>query len=110
MEVSEQNNTVRMASFEVLQSLSTLEQLIYTAHYDGDFQAGSPRKAWVLVGLINDLSVLTSVNVEQKAVMLHDVWSSNWDTIGSSDEAVERIVSSIESMRTEIKQQLKTLN
>ncbi len=109
MEVSEQNNNIRTACFEMLLELSTLEQLIYTAHYDGDVKEGSPRKGWVKVGLISDLSVLTSDSVESKALALKEIWSAHWSTMATSKESVDKIVYAIDSVRAEIKQVLNSL-
>ena len=50
MEVSEKNNNIRTASFEILINLSSLEQLVYAAYYDDDLKEGNPRKGWVTVG------------------------------------------------------------
>jgi len=109
MEVSEQNNTIRTASFEMLVELSSLEQLIYTAHYDGDVAEGSPRKAWVKVGLIVDLSVLTAPSVQHKANTLKGVWAANWDSISHDNNAVNNVVTEIDIVRSEIKLLLKSL-
>ncbi len=109
MEISEQNNTIRIASFEMLVELSSLEQLIYIAHYDKDLEQGNPRKGWVKVGLITDLSVLADPTVEQTAKNLTKIWSSNWEGIGREQEAVERVVKGIDSVRAEIKRVLKSL-
>jgi len=109
MEVSEENNTIRTACFEILINLSSLEQLIYTAYYDGDTKEGSPRKGWVKVGLIVDLSALTGDAVKKKAIALKEVWSTNWNTIATSKDSVDNIVQAIDSVRTEIKHLLSSL-
>ena len=41
MEVSENNNNIRTASFEMLINLSSLEQLVYSAYYDNDLKEGN---------------------------------------------------------------------
>ena len=103
MEASEHNNTIRTASFEILLELSSLEQLIYSAHYDKDLNEGSPRKGWVKVGLIADLSVLTTTSVEKQTHHLKNVWSQNWNKIIDNQSAVDNIVIAIDSVRSEIK-------
>ncbi len=109
MEISEQNNTIRTASFEMLVELSSLEQLVYIAHYDGDLEQGSPRKGWVKVGLINDLSILADSSVEQTADSLTKEWADNWNGVGTDKAAVDHIVTAIDTVRSEIKQVLKSL-
>ena len=110
MEVSENNNNIRTASFEMLINLSSLEQLVYSAYYDDDLKEGNPRKGWVVVGLIDDLSVLTDDKVKTKTTELKDVWSVNWETIATSQQTVDNIVGSIDSVREEIKILLNSLD
>ena len=109
MEVSENNNKIRTASFEILINLSSLEQLVYTAYYDDNPNEGNPRKGWVTVGLIDDLSVLTNDEVKVKATVLKKVWSVHWETISTSQQAVDQIVVAIDSVRDEIKRSLNSL-
>ena len=109
MEVSEENNNIRTACFEMLINLSSLEQQIYAAHYDGDIKEGNPRKGWVTVGLIADLSALTDDAVKQESVKLKNVWSTNWETIPVSKASVDRMVEAIDSVRARIKGLLSSL-
>ncbi len=109
MEISEENNNIRTASFEILLELSSLEQLIYIAHYDGDVKEGSPRKGWVKVGLIADLSVLTTDSVERQTTILKKVWSAHWSTMIYDKDSVDQIVKAIDSVRSEIKLVLSSL-
>jgi hypothetical protein len=109
MEASENNNNIRTASFEVLINLSSLEQLVYAAHYDGDTKEGSPRKGWVTVGLINDLSIITNDEVRTKAAALNTVWTVYWETMATDQEAVKEIVEAVDSVRDEIKKLLISL-
>ena len=109
MEVTEENSTIRTACFEILVNLSSLEQLVYTAHYDHDLKEGSPRKGWVMVGLISDLSALTDSAVQNKSAALKKAWSANWETMASSSESVDTIVTAIDAARAEIKHLLNSL-
>ncbi|KGJ86749.1 hypothetical protein [Colwellia psychrerythraea] len=110
MEVSENNNNMRTASFEMLKNLSSLEQLVYSAYYDEDLKEGNPRKGWVIVGLIDDLSVLTNEDVKTTTTDLKEVWSLHWETIASRQQTVDSIVGSIDDVRDEIKSLLKSLD
>jgi hypothetical protein len=109
MEVTEENSNIRTACFEILLELSSLEQLIYAAHYDGDVIEGSPRKGWVKVGLIADLSVLTTHSVESKSANLKRTWTDHWHTMSKDRDSVDNIVTSIDLTRLEIKQVLSSL-
>ncbi|MCW8833082.1 MAG: hypothetical protein OQK09_02785 [Colwellia sp.] len=110
MEVSEENSNIRMACFEMLLELSSLEQLIYVAHYDGDEKTASPRKGWVKVALIADLSVLTSASVTKQSLILKEVWSQHWQLMLDNESSVVEIVNAIDDVRAEIKQTLHLLN
>ncbi len=109
LEVTEDNNNIRTASFVVLTELAELEQIIYAAHYDKNIIDGSPRKGWVKVGLIVDLSSLINQSVEEESEHLKIIWSNNWSKIAVSREATDSLVDEIESVRKEIKLALSKL-
>lgn len=109
MEITEANNNIRTACFEILTELAELEQLVYTAHYDGNVTEGSPRKGWVRVGLVADLSALASGAVEREAAGLKAVWSANWEVYATDQTAVDAIVAAIDAVRAEIKRVLRDL-
>jgi hypothetical protein len=99
MEVSEQNNNIRTACFEILLEPSSLEQLVFAAHYDGDPVAGNPRKGWSKAGLIGDLSALTAELVEQRAGQVKQTWSQHWEAMPRHKASFDRIVGAIDAMR-----------
>ena len=109
MELSEDNNNIRTASFEVLTELSELEQIIYAAHYDKDMLEGNPRKAWVKVGLIVDLSGLISQQVENEADHLKTLWTNSWQLVKDDEVATQKLVVQIDKVRISIKMDLKNL-
>lgn len=106
LEVSEDNNTIRTASFEVLKQLSRLEQIIYALHYDKNRIQGSPRNGWVAIGLITDLSLLVDQEVDKKANQLKNTWADNWGNVAASQEATDLLVGEIDGVRLQIKQTL----
>ena len=110
LEVSEDNSTVRAASFELLTLLAQTEQLIYAAHYDKNEQEGDPRKGWVKIGLIVDLSFLVNPTVEERAAKLREVWRLNWRALADDREVANALVAEIDRVRKEIKQTLKRLD
>lgn len=109
LELSEDNNNIRTAAFEVLLQLSELEQIIYAAHYDKDAEQGNPRKAWVKIGLINDLSALIGKQVMIDAAELKRLWSESWQVIEASEQATNNMVSAIDEVRKSIKVALESL-
>lgn len=110
LEATEDNNNIRTASFEVLKELSELEQIIYSGFYDRNISEGSPRKGWVKVGLIVDLSSLISDSVKLRSIELHQTWSEHWNLFSSQQTSTDRLISDIDEIRSEIKLVLKTLN
>lgn len=109
MEVTEENSNIRTASFEMLLALSSLEQLVYSAHYDGDVKEGNPRKGWVHVGLIGDLGILTTDAVKMRADVLKVVWGEHWQAMPTSRSSTDYIVQAIDDTRSEIKRALSSL-
>lgn len=109
LEVSEDNNNIRTAAFEVLKELAALELLIYAGHYDKDPNLGNPRKGWVKVGLIVDLSSLINPPVKVKTENLKATWSSHWSTFSNSKESTNLLINDIETIRKEIELTLKNL-
>lgn len=110
LEVTEDNNNIRTAAFEVFTHLAELEQILYAAHYDGNTVEGSPRKGWVKVGMINDLSLLISPKTQTKADTLRQHWQKNWQIVAENNEAVNQLVADIDAIRDEIKRTLASLN
>jgi len=109
MEATEDNNNIRTASFEMLRELAKLEQIIYFAHYDKNTIEGNPRKGWVKVGLIVDLSPLINESVETTSLKLKQTWSSNWNKIKNEQDAATKITDDIDLVRKEIKRALHNL-
>jgi len=103
MELTEDNNNIRTAAFEVLTELSELEQILYSAHYDKNLVEGSPRKAWVKVGLIVDLSGLIDPEVEKNSIQLKQHWADNWQSVIDDEQVTQKLVKQIDLVRSSIK-------
>lgn len=109
LEVSEDNNIIRTASFEVLKNLAEFEQIIFAAHYDQDENLGNPRFGWVKVGVIVDLSSLISPEVEGSALLLKQRWNDSWSTINASQHDIDFLIKQIDEVRHQIKATLADL-
>jgi hypothetical protein len=109
MEISEYNANVRDASFEMLLQLSELELIIYAGHYDKDKITGNPRKAWVKVGLINDLSQITNPRMQKATELLRQSWQENWQSFSADNASTTKIIESIDTTREEVHFLLATL-
>lgn len=109
LEISENNSNIRTAAFESFKALAELEQIIYALHYDQNTVDGSPRKGWVQVGLINDLSVIVSDEVNHEADNLLQLWQQNWAVIATNKSATDALVTQIDVTRAVIKDTLLSL-
>ncbi|BAJ01243.1 hypothetical protein [Shewanella violacea] len=103
MEVSEYNSTMRSASFELLLQLSELEGIIYAAYYDNDPLAGNPRKGWIKVNLIADLSMITEAQLQQATQQLKQAWQLHWDSIDDDETSVNEVIARIDDTREQVR-------
>ncbi len=110
MEVTEHNSNVRSASFELLLQLAELEQLVYAAHYDRDPVQGNPRKGWVKVGLIADLSYSCSERVHAQAQLLRKTWDESWERLPGDRAATDATVAAIDATRAAVQRELRALD
>ncbi|MEX1200926.1 MAG: hypothetical protein WEB02_09080 [Methylophaga sp.] len=110
LENSENNSNIRTAAFESFKALAELEQIIYALHYDQNAVDGSPRKAWVQVGLINDLSVIVSDEVSHEADTLLQLWQQNWPSAATDKSVVDKLIRQIDITRAAIKNTLLSLD
>lgn len=110
MEISEYNSTMRSASFELLLQLSELEGIVYAAHYDQDTVAGNPRKGWIKVNLIADLSMITEAEIKDSAIQLKQEWQANWQTMTASESSAVAVVEAIDGTREEVRLLLSKLD
>jgi hypothetical protein len=110
MEITEYNSNMRSASFELLLQLSELEGIVYAAHYDKDTVEGNPRKGWIKVNLIADLSMITEPEVSTSANALKLEWQENWQGITHSEASAMELVTAIDHTRDEVRLLLSTLN
>lgn len=109
LEVTEDNNNIRTASFAVLTLLSEFEQNIFAAYYDSNPVEGSPRIGWVKVGLIVDMSTLISEDVEIESTKLKQLWSNEWENVFDERDSVDQLTAQIDVIRADIKTELKAL-
>jgi len=110
-EASEHNRNQRLVSIELLLMLGDLEQLTLDKHYgaDADREAVS-RKAWAKVLSIRDLAQIAEGSVPESAMALYGIWSVDYDELGESTAAKDRIVSALDEVRSDAHDVLKSLD
>ena len=110
-EASEHNRNQRLVSIELLLMLGDLEQLTLDKHYGADAEREAvSRKAWAKVLSIRDLAQISEGSVPESAMALYDVWSSDYDELGDSTGAKDRIVSALGEVRGDAHEVLKSLD
>ena len=110
MENTEYNSNMRSASFELLLQLSELEGIVYAAHYDQDTIEGNPRKGWIKVNLIADLSMIAEPEVSASANALKLEWQENWQALSRDEASATNMVEAIDHTRDEVRHLLSQLN
>lgn len=108
-ERSEANRTVRQSSFQLLDALGHMQEVLYHAHYDHDAQHGNPRTGWVYVQTINDFSATLPAPVRTRAAALLVAWRDHWEGLGIRDGDAEVIGDAIDACRAEVVSNLKSL-
>lgn len=109
-EHTEYNRNLRVASFELLAKLSQLKELVYLGHYDKDMQKGNPRTGWSYVLTIQDLSMVLPSALQKDTDTLNNIWSDNWEGIGSNDQSVELIDAEIDRTRDDTIKLIQSLH
>lgn len=110
LENSENNNNIRTAAFESFKALAEFEQILYTLHYDQNTVDGSPRKAWVQLGLVNDLSVIVSDEVSHEADKLLQLWQQSWASAATDKSVVDALIRQTDITRAAINHTLLALD
>ena len=101
-ELSEHNRTVRAAGFEMLIHIGELQRVSYLRHYDKDLSEGNPRKGWTEVLLLRDLALLLPQKTQVQADKLYEAWQSNWEQLGSDQQAIDAIETSLTALRESV--------
>jgi len=110
-EASEYNRNQRLVSIEVLRNLGQLQQVVFHRHYDLDeSDKGNARTGWAIVLTIRDLSTVLEKPLPDAAENLKDVWGADWQKLGSDKLGSDRIIASIEALRTDVHVLLKNLD
>lgn len=109
-ERSEHNRTIRQASFQLLNALGEMQQLVFHAHYEHDSTRGNPRTGWVYVATISDYSATMPAPVPARAQELLAAWRDHWEQLGASDGDAEAISDAVDRCRAAVVAAVKSLN
>lgn len=108
-ELTEDNRTLRVAAFSMLQTAEELQSVVDFAHYDSDLKAGNPIKGWGKVLYIRDLGIIMPPPVQKQARDLQRTWEQDWNVMVQDEAAAMRITQAIEHLRAEVRVLLVSL-
>ena len=110
-EASEHNRNQRVISIELLLMLSELQQVILDRRYGKESEGKSNlRKGWVIALTIRDISMIAEGGVPESAERLVNTWEDESGSLGSSDEAKERIENALKALRRDTQDILRNLD
>lgn len=109
-EQSEFNRNIRRAGFEMLVHIAALQRITYLAHFEHDLDEGNPRKGWVEVLVLRDLTMLMPESTTGRADALYQAWNDNWMGLGKTDLAVAAIDQCIDDLRKNVVAVLESLD
>jgi hypothetical protein len=108
-ERTELNRNLRVAGFELLTEIGSLQQVVFYAHYQPGDARGDPRMGWADVLTIVDLAELMPADVARDAQALNATWQADWSGLGDDPEAHRRIDASIDVIRQTTLAELRKL-
>ena len=110
-EASEHNRNQRLVSIELLLILGDFQQLVLDRHYGVDNDGDAIlRGGWSKVLTVRDLGQIAAGSVPSSAMHLFDVWSADYDELGDSKDAKNRILMAVDAVRIDTKQVLESLD
>ena len=109
-EISEKNQNLRMAGFEILKNLGQLQIVVNYAYYQPDNVGGNPYLGWGYIALVSDLSQLMPHPVEETVQELVSVWAAEADNLKTTNEAVKRVSQQIDNSREEVLKSIHSLH
>lgn len=110
-EASEHNRNQRVVSIQLLLMLSELQQVILDRRYGKESEGKSNlRKGWVIALTIRDISMIAEGGVPESAERLFSTWEDESGSLGSSDEAKERIENALKALRRDTQDILRNLD
>ena len=109
-ELTEDNRNQRLAAFEVLLKLNELQQVIFHHRFDNDIKdKGNPRTGWTYILTIQDLSQVLQQPVQRSTKQLFEAWSQEWETLTLNERSYEIINNSIDNVRKNTLDVLRSL-
>lgn len=110
-EQTEYNRNQRLVSIEILIKLEELQELVFYNHYDRDSRSrGNPRSGWAKALTIRDLAQILERPLPASAASLAASWSEHWQGLGNDQASADAILESIEAVRNDARELLRSLD
>lgn len=110
-EASEHNRNQRLVAIELLLMLGDLQHLTLDKHYGSNIDGAAVlRQGWSQVLTIRDLAQIAERSVPSSATYLYETWSSDNHLLGTNVAGKERIITALESVRSDAHELLKSLD
>jgi hypothetical protein len=109
-EVSEKNQNLRMAGFEILKNLGQLQIVVNYAYYQPDNMRGNPYLGWGYIALVSDLSQLMPHPVLETIQKLVIVWEEEANNLKTRKESVEQVSLQIDNSREQVLKSIHSLH
>jgi len=109
-ETTEAHRNVRQASFQMLDQIGQLQQIVDTRYYAGDRSGMTRIAAWGKAALIRDMGPLVSPASAQRAQEVFDTWSAKAEDLDAGrPEAESEISRSLNGARGQVLNDLRVL-
>ena len=109
-ETTEAHRNVRQASFQMLDQIGQLQQIVDNRYYAGDRSEMTRIAGWGKAALIRDMGSLVSPVTGTRAQEAFDAWSANEEGIDVHDAKSEKTISdSLQRLRQQVLMDLRAL-
>ena len=108
-ERTELNRNLRLAGFELLTEIGSLQQVVFYAHFQPGDARGDPRMGWADVLTISDLAELMPADIQRDAKALNEAWQADWSGLGEDSESHRRVDAAIDALRQTTLSELRKL-
>ncbi len=108
-EISEKNQNLRMAGFEILKNLGQLQIVVNYAYFQSDNMLGNPYLGWGYVALASDLSQLMPKPVPETIQKLVEIWREEANLLNTSEEAADLVSRQIDASRESVLKSIRSL-
>jgi len=110
-EYTERNRNLRFAAFEILLTLSELEELVFVNFYDCDSSLrGGPRSGWTKLLTIEDLSLVLEDEMPPNVDRLREAWAEESPRIDFESAESCRALKQDDARRSAVEESVQNIS